>query len=167
MNKVGIYAEVLIFCFRYGKTKSDIICYPNSEDHSENNSSYFIMLAHNFRNRYWCLAVRSSHQYPILFPCNRWQQRSSLTKWHLTWKCIWSKGVSLNSCMRKKWHSLTFTDSLLNIFEDHTVDVRMVKWWVVQFSNDAIIAAVKQWVTSTGADFYNHIMQTLAFHCLE
>ena len=28
-------------------------------------------------------------------------------------------------------------------------------------SNDAIIAAVKQWVTSAGADFYEHVMQTL------
>jgi len=33
---------------------------------------------------------------------------------------------------------------------------------VVHFpSNDAIIAAVKQWVTSAGADFYEHVMQTL------
>jgi len=28
-------------------------------------------------------------------------------------------------------------------------------------SNETSIAAVKQWVTSTGADFYEHVMQLL------
>jgi len=28
--------------------------------------------------------------------------RSSLTEWHLTWKCVWSKGVEFNSFMKKK-----------------------------------------------------------------
>ena len=31
-------------------------------------------------------------------------------------------------------------------------------------SNDAIIAAVKQWVTSAGADFYEHSTQALVLH---
>ena len=31
-------------------------------------------------------------------------------------------------------------------------------------SNNAIVAAVKQWVTSAGADFYEHVMQALV-HC--
>jgi len=43
----------------------------------------------------------------ILLPCDRWQQRGSLTEWWLTWKCRWSKGASLNSPMWKKWHPLT------------------------------------------------------------
>lgn len=30
--------------------------------------------------------------------------------------------------------------------------------------NDAIIATVKQWVISTGADFYKHVMQAFAHH---
>ena len=46
----------------------------------------------------------------MLLPCDRWQQMGSLTKWCLTWKCEWSKGVSLNSTMQKKLHPLTFTD---------------------------------------------------------
>ena len=28
----------------------------------------------------------------ILLPCDRWQQRGSLTEWRLTWECLWSKG---------------------------------------------------------------------------
>ena len=46
----------------------------------------------------------------ILMLCDRWQQRGSLTKWHLTWKYMWSKGVLLNSSVQKKWHPLTFID---------------------------------------------------------
>ena len=52
--------------------------------------------------------VETSHQYSILLPHNRGQQRGSLKKWHLIQKCIWSKGVSLNSSIQKKWHLLTF-----------------------------------------------------------
>ena len=47
----------------------------------------------------------------ILLPYDRWQQKGSLRKWCLLWKCIWCKDVSLNSSMWKKWHSLIFTDS--------------------------------------------------------
>jgi len=43
----------------------------------------------------------------MLLPCDRWQQRGTLTKWRLTWKCIWNKAASLNSSMRKIWHLLT------------------------------------------------------------
>jgi len=31
-------------------------------------------------------------------------------------------------------------------------------------SNNAIIAAIKQWVISAGADFYEHSMQALVHH---
>jgi len=51
--------------------------------------------------------------YYILLLCDRWQQKGSLTKWHLAWKCIWSKGGELNSSVRKvrkKWHPLTLTE---------------------------------------------------------
>jgi len=46
--------------------------------------------------------------YYILLPCNRWQQRGSLTKWRLTWEWRWSRDISLNSSMWKKLHPLTF-----------------------------------------------------------
>ena len=34
-----------------------------------------------------------------------------MTEWCLTWKCIWSKGVSFNSSMKKILYSLAFTDA--------------------------------------------------------
>jgi len=54
-----------------------------------------IMLAHSIRGRCWWYNSRGWTFCPVshyvLLPCNRWHQRSSLTKWHLTWKSIWSK----------------------------------------------------------------------------
>ena len=52
------------------------------------------------------IEVEPSHQYCyILLPCDRWQQKGSLTEWHLTWKCVriplWGN----------KWHPLTFIDT--------------------------------------------------------
>jgi len=44
------------------------------------------------------------------------------------------------------WH-------LMNVYRDQTVDVISVRLWVVYFSNDVVIVAVKPWVTSTGAGF--------------
>lgn len=37
--------------------------------------------------------IETFHTYSITFCCYRWQQRGSLTIWHLSWKCVWSKGV--------------------------------------------------------------------------
>jgi len=82
---------------------------------SESNSSYFIVLAHHIRGRLWwcgneeCIFPPTFHY--ILLPCDGWQQRGSLTKWHLTWNCVWNKGVQLISSMQKKLHPLTFTDT--------------------------------------------------------
>ena len=53
---------------------------------------------------------------------------------------------------------------LLNVYGDQPVDMSTVMWWVVHFSNITVIAAVKWWVTSAGADFHEHGMQALA-HC--
>ena len=47
----------------------------------------------------------------ILLPCERWQQRGSLTEWHLTWECIGSRGVLLNCSLWIKLHPLTFIDA--------------------------------------------------------
>ena len=105
---------------------------------SESNASYFIMLAHNFKSRCWWYGSKqwtfSIIFHYILLQCDRWQQRGSPTKWHLTWKCIWSKGVSLNSSTWKKLHPLNFCllfvcthHCLLKVYGDQTVDVRRVK----------------------------------------
>jgi len=94
---------------------------------SRSNDSYFIMLDHNIRGG--CrLCDSRDWTFPPVFPyllllCDRWQQRDSLTKWCLTWKCAWSRGVSLNSSMWKNgthWHSST----LAKVSGDQTVDMR-------------------------------------------
>ena len=51
----------------------------------------------------------------ILLPCDRWQQRVSLTKWHLTQKCIKRKVRNWTPPCRKNsihWHSLMLTECL-------------------------------------------------------
>jgi len=55
------------------------------------------------------------------------------------------------------WH-------LLNISGDQPVDVSTVRWWVVQFSYDAIIAPVKQLVNPTGSDFCKSGIQALVHY---
>jgi len=44
---------------------------------------------------------------------------------------------------------------LLNAYGGLILDVSTVSVWVMCFRNDTIIAAMKQWVTSAGADFIN------------
>ena len=56
------------------------------------------------------------HQYPIMF-CGRAtdDSRGAAAEWCLTWKCVWSKGVSLNCSMWKngtRRHSSTFAECL-------------------------------------------------------
>ena len=77
---------------------------------SESHASCFIMLAHSVRGRWWYRS-RSWTFSPIfhyVLPWYRRQQRGSLTNWILTWKCAWSKRMTLNSSIWKKWHPSTF-----------------------------------------------------------
>ena len=93
-------------------------CLSNNEEQiyescSKSNASYVVMWVHSLRSGCWWYGGRDWTLLTIfnymLLSCNRWQQRGSLTEWRLTWKCIWSKGVSLNSSMQKKRHPLTFS----------------------------------------------------------
>lgn len=88
---------------------------------SESNASYFILLAHNVRGGRWWYGCRGwtflETLCYMLLPCDRWQQRGSLTKWCLTWKCGWSKSVSLNSSMQKAVYPLTFINALWMFME--------------------------------------------------
>jgi len=106
---------------------------------SKSNASYFIMLAHNIRGRCWWYGSRSWTFSPIfhfiLLPWDRWQQRGRLTKWGLTWKCVWSKGVSLNSSVQKKQHLININWLLLYTDGGQKVYVSTVKQWVVHFSS--------------------------------
>ena len=80
-----------------------------------------IILAHSIRGECWWYGSRGWTFPPtfhsILLLCDRWQQMDRLTKCCLTWKCRWSKGVSLNSSMWKKWHILTFIDASWTFME--------------------------------------------------
>ena len=125
---------------------------------SDNSVSHFILLAHNFRGGCWWYgsggwAFQLVFHY-ILLPCNRWQHWGSLTKWHQTWKCVWSKSVSLNYTTWKKWHPLTSA-----MFSE--------QWWRpdsgCEFSE--VVGGVFQWwwqcITYTGMNLYEHGIQVL------
>ena len=106
---------------------------------SKSNASYFITLAHNIRGRCWWYDSRgwtfpSIFHYSLLL-CDRLQQKSSLTEWNLTWERVWSKGVSLNSSMRKKWHPLTFIDTCW-------VSMETKQWMWAQWGSGG---ALQQW----------------------
>ena len=81
--------------------------------------------------------VDPSHQYSvkILLLCDRWQERGSLTEWHQTWKCLWSKGMQLNYSMGKKWHPLIFTDTPWMLIETK-------QWMWAQRSSGRCVSAV-------------------------
>ena len=57
-----------------------------------------------------------SHQYTITFCCPVTGSRGALTKWYLTWNCVRSKSVLLNSSMWEEngihWHSPMLAEHL-------------------------------------------------------
>ena len=94
-----------------------------------------MMLTHSIRGGCWWYGSRGWTFLPIshsiLLPCDRWQQRRSLTEWHLTWKCVRSKCVELNSLMRKKWCTLTFINTCWTFLE--TKQWMWAQWGEVVF----------------------------------
>jgi len=100
---------------------------------SESNTSYFIMLAYSVKERWWWYGSRGWTFLPtfryISLLCDRRQQRGSLKKWHLIWKCVQSKDVLLN------W-PFGNHHCLLYIYGNQKVDLKTVRWWVVHFSSD-------------------------------
>ena len=78
----------------------------------KSNASYFTMSYHTNRGGCWQYGSRD-WTFPMILhfmslPCDRWQQRGSLTKWCLTWKSRWNRDVELNSSIWKKLCLLTF-----------------------------------------------------------
>jgi len=100
---------------------------------SESNDSHFITLVHNARGRCWQYGNRGWTFPPIfhyiLLPCDRWQQRGTVTEWHLIWECVWSEGMELNSSMQKKMAPTDICWCLLNISADQTVDGAFRQQW--------------------------------------
>jgi len=107
--------------------QGDNLLTSNYELCSKSNTSCFITLAHAVRGRRWWYSSRGWTFPPIFYSmlllCDRWQQRGALTQWHLTWKCIWSKGVALNSSMWKTSLPLSFIDACWMFME-----IKQWKW---------------------------------------
>ena len=106
----------------------------------------------------------SSFAPPLILSCCATDgSRGILAKWHMTWKCTWSKGLSLYSFMREIWHSFTFTNACW-------MHVETKQWMWAQWSGGWCISTVvtSMWMTSHVldgcADFYQRSRQTLV-HC--
>ena len=99
----------------------------------------------------------------ILLQCDKWQQRDSLTKWCLTWKCRWSKGVELNSSTWKNHTYWQFIDICWMFLEPK-------QWARARWDSGLCISSMitVMWNTSHvlegHADFYKCGMQALV-HC--
>ena len=78
-----------------------------------------------------------SHQYFFTCCCcvTDGSRRDSLTDWYLTWKCVWSKGVELNSCTWNKLHSWTFID-------DCRIFMKTKQWMWAQWGGGWCFSAV-------------------------
>ena len=102
---------------------------------------------------YWWLDSKDWTFLPvfhhILLACHRWQQMGSLRKWR--WRGSAYESKVLNSSIWKKWHPPIFF-SACRLF----METKRWVWaqWKLDYvgsifpSNDTIIAAIKQWVTS-------------------
>ena len=77
----------------------------------------------------------------ILMSFNRGQQRGSLTRWHLSCRCWWSKGVSLNSSVWKKWHPLSFINSWWKFVE---IRQWVLTQWGSEWCAPAVVRAIWQ-----------------------
>ena len=101
-----------------------------------------------YSSRGWTFPPRFCY---ILLLCDKWQQRGCLTEWHLTWKCKWSKRVAPRRRSDTHGHSLMLAEHFWRPSSgcEHreVVGAAFQQRW--------------QWVTSTGADFYEHGMQAL------
>ena len=106
---------------------------------SVSNALYFVLWACDVRGGWWWYGGRSWTFPPIfhyvLLLCVRWQQRGSLTKRSMTWKCVWSKDVELNSSVKEKCYPLTFIDA-------YWMFMRTKQWMWVQWGSGWCISAV-------------------------
>ena len=101
----GLMALLLSFFYSYNKIlkiKISFVAYLHElyyiyKGRSESNASCFMTSTHHIRGRWWWYGSRGGTFPPIshsmLLPCDRWQQRGSLTQRCLTWKCGWRKGM--------------------------------------------------------------------------
>jgi len=113
------------------------------------------MLVHDVRGRCWWNGSSGWTIPPIfcysLLPCDKWQQRSSLTP-----MAIWSQGIEQYSSRWKKKHPLTFITCWMFM--------EAKQWVSVLSGGDYWVLARQQQVASTGANSYKRGMQALT-HC--
>ena len=102
------------------------------------------MFAHDVRGRHWWHGSRGwtfpTIFYYILLPCDREQQKSSLTKWHLTWKCTWNISAEKKSSIWKKWQPLASIDICWMFME--TKQWIRAQWGSGWYVSSAMMAAV-------------------------
>ena len=122
----------------------------------------FMMLAHSVRYGYWWDGSRSWTFSPIshcvLLPCDRWQQRGSLTEWGWHGRANGAKGWDwIPPCGTKGTHRHS------SVLAEH--------WWtkqgmLAQWGSEWCVSAVATAtvVTSTRADLYEHSIQALVQH---
>ena len=101
------------------------------------------------------VGVEPSHHYSITFCCcvTDGSHGAVCQKWCLTWECVWSKGLSLNSSMWKKIALVDIYGYFLNCYWDKTVNVSTVGQWVVCFIN-----------VDSGSHCFEHSTQSFV-HC--
>jgi len=110
-------------------------------------------------------------QYPITFCCHATDGSRGAVGENAIWcgssyeakACHWIPPCGRNGM---HWYSLMLAECWM-LSGDQTVSVSTPKTGLYRQhfpSNDTIVAAVKQWVTSTGADLYTHSMRALV-HC--
>jgi len=125
-------------------------------------ASCYTCINHDFRDRGWWYDSKGRATHPIhyynVLPCDRWQQRGSLTKWHLKQRC----GIELLHTGKKIIHWYW-----LSVYRARPVDVSTVRQWVhfsmavvwktTEYSRSCI---QKQWVTFAATNFfYKHVAQ--------
>ena len=137
----------------------------NYEGYSKSNTSYFIILTHDIRRRCWRYDSTDWTFPPIfhciLFLCDRWQQRGSLTNG--IWHGNMYEGVELNSSLWQKWHRLTFIDiywTFMESWHSETLGGIFQQWWQqherqATFHSRQPCTAVTPW----NEECFNHLIQ--------
>ena len=136
---VLVKRQLCLLCTNLSSDRPAPVIYKSSS--KSNASIFFFMLTCHVRERCWWYDSRDwtllQELHYVFLLCDRWQQRGSLTKWHLKWQCEQSKGVELNSSIWKKWRPLTFISACWMLME--TKKWRWAQWsggFSNHFSND-------------------------------
>lgn len=118
------------------------------------------------RKFFWCWVMShwkrcfwsgTSEPHYVLLPCDRWQQRGTLTKWRLTWECVWSKGMELDSSIWNDGHPLMVINACWTLME-------IKQWmWVCEAVSGVF---QKRWKRcERQATFWTAVLMQVLVHC--